>query len=245
MSDIDCVFPNSSPQRPGSGTHTSTHMFGEYSDYVFKVLIIVGPIVLVLLVMVADRRRDARRLLASGSPLATPPSGPGAIEGLAAFLVSLIGLPLLGIGAYNLITEFREVRALEKKTMLVSSVSSQHLESDEFGNRFLLLVELTGEVDRATRHVQASYRSLVPLLPKKSEFDALDGQAVELWLLPDSSEFRMSNAFRWKGIGIGLLGIAFLIVPGLTFAYVGRSYRRRAGRTVDPKELTTKNTTST
>ena len=70
-------------------------MFGNYSDYVFKVLLIVGPIVLVLLVLVADRRREARRLIASGSPLAVPPSAPGAMEGLTAFLISLIGLPLL------------------------------------------------------------------------------------------------------------------------------------------------------
>jgi hypothetical protein len=202
-------------------------MCGSYSDYVFKVLVIVGPIVLLLLVLIADRRREARKLIASGSPLAEPPSGPGAMGRLTAFLISLIGLPLLGIGAYNLIAEFREVRALEKKTMLVRSVSSQHLKSDEFGNGFHLLVELTGEVDRATRHVQTSYRSLSSLLPLKSKFDALDGQAVELWLRPDSSEFRMTNAFRWNGIGIGLLGIAFLLVPGLSFAYVARAHRRR------------------
>ena len=114
--------------------------------------------------------------------------------------------------------------------MLVKSVSSQHLESDEFGNRFLLLVELTGEIDGATRHVEASYRSLFSMLPLKTEFDALDGQAVELWLRPDSSEFRMSNAFRWNGIGISLLGIAFLLVPGLSFSYVARAYRRRTAR---------------
>ena len=205
-------------------------MFGNYSDYVFKVLLIVGPIVLVLLVLVADRRREARRLISSGSPLAVPPSAPGAMEGLTAFLISVIGLPLLAIGAYNLIAEFREVRSLEKKTMLVKHVSSQHLESDEFGNRFLLLVELTGEIEGATRHVEASYRSLFSMLPLKTEFDALDGQAVELWLRPDSSEFRMNNAFRWNGIGISLLGIAFLLVPGLSFAYVARAHRRRTAR---------------
>ena len=205
-------------------------MLGNYSDYVFKVLVIVGPIVLVLLWLIVDRRREARKLIETGSPLAVPPTGPGDIDRLTAFLVSLIGLPLVGIGAYNLIGEFREVRALEKKTMVVRSVASQHIESDEFGSGYLLLVELTGEIDRAPRHVQASYQSRDSMLPEKSQFDALDGQSVELWLRPDSSEFRMTNAFRWNGIGIGLLGIAFLLVPGLAVAYAARAHRRRTER---------------
>src|SRR5262245_37190916 len=189
-------------------------MLGNYSDYVLKVLLIAGPVLAVLVLLVLDRRREANKLIASGSPLAQPPSEPGDIEGLAAFLVSLIGLPLIGMAAYNLIAESREVRTLEKKTMLVSSVSTQHFESGEFGNGFELTVELTGKVDRTTRHVQARYRSLSSLLPQKAEFDALQGRNVELWLQPGTSEFRTSNARRWNGVGVGPVGLAFLLLPG-------------------------------
>ncbi|GFE89588.1 hypothetical protein [Steroidobacter agaridevorans] len=163
-------------------------------------------------------------------PVANPNPCSDLYQGIAAFLILLIGLPILWIGGRSLADELAVFWKLERKTMYIADVYTEHERSfHEGGVSYSLLVVLTGKIDGEPREVQTWIGASGSLLGVKSQFEALRGKQLKIWTSPGSSHFRLQRHFVWDGIFVGLLGVSFVLVSAGAMIYGWRNRSRRQG----------------